>query len=117
MKQTDYTEVYETALLFYEVNDVYAKQFFTAQNLALWFLTIYMMYDQCKVITTRLVEEQDFSIIVSHYKMSAIWNNQRTHSWAQHVNMIEYEDLDADLAGVTEVLDFVLRRVIFNATP
>lgn len=117
MKQTDYTEVYETALSFYEISDVYAKQYFTTQNLALWFLTVYMMYDQCKVITTRLVGEQDFSIIVSHYKMSAIWNNQRTHSWAKHVNMIEYEDLLADVAGVTEVLDFVLTRTIVNTVP
>lgn len=117
MKQTDYTTVYETALSFYEYNDCYAKQYITVQNLALWFLTIYMMYDHCKVVTTRLVGEQDFAIIVSHYKMSAIWNNKRTHSWVKHVNMLEYEDLDNDLASVTEVLDFVLMRLIFNTKP
>lgn len=114
MKNEDYAEVYDTALNVVSAMDLEVKGYFTAKQLALWAMTVYNAFDQVKVITTRLLGVIDCSVIVTHLRLSVIINDTNKASWMAEEDVIGYEELDADIANLLQVLDYAFVKADYK---
>lgn len=110
MKETNYDQLYMRAYLIIDETDARCKEYFSVKTLAAWFCGVYITFDQEKVITTRLQTQYDVSVVISHHKLSVINNETGRHSWVKVDEVIEYEELEADVYSMLECLSFALLR-------
>lgn len=113
MKEKDYTQVYNTAKAIIAQQDYYIKNYFSVDNLALWFLVNYSIFDIDAVCTTRLVGTMDVSIILSHNRLSLIINDNGQATWTPEKDAIKYEDLELDIQNMMNTLNWCFAKIEF----
>lgn len=114
MQETDQKHILDVAKSLIEQNEYYVTEYFDAELLAYWFLSVYNVFGNRKVITHRLRSHNDVSIIVSDTRISVILNEIGQSSWCPIENAIQYNELEEDVDTVFTHLDMAIQRAESN---
>lgn len=110
METTDLNQIYQQAYSQIENGEWKAKNYASTEQLAMWCVHCYEQYNKRKVITERMTDIQDITIILSDHKLGVILNETGQHSWVKAEEIIDYQDTDADISNLLTALQLAIFR-------
>lgn len=110
MKTTDIDEIYQSALQIILISEpaIYGKV--GLESLANVLTNIYMMNDQSKEVSNRLLNFG--TIIATRTNVSIILDTGRASHYGNSEPLCYYNDLDDDLTNVLSIIDLTYQRII-----
>lgn len=110
MKTTDIDEIYQTALQIILISEPAIYGNVGLESLANVLTNIYMMNDQSKEVSNRLLNFG--TIIATRTNVSIILDTGRASHYGNSEPLCYYDDLNADITNILSIIDLVYLRII-----